>query len=150
MFTSGTFVFLDKLSFDKSWGLWPIVLRLRDLHGLCHTHGLNPFTSFSHAFAGIQLFENSALPFIGCAHTRTTNTPWRKQFPSTHAKLHFTKQWNYAVGCCWFWTYGQHRLQEFGVALRSQLQPGAQFVSLSCQFFVTFTSEFSNVVATCI
>ena len=101
-------------------------------------HGLNPYTSFSPASAGTQPFENSAFQHIGYVPTRTTSMHWRKQFPTTRAKLHFTKQWSYAVGCCWFWTHRRHHLRGFGVALRSRSQPGAQFVSLStlsCEFF---------------
>ena len=141
---------------DKSWGLWQIVLRPRDLCGLSRMHGLNPYTSFSPASAGTQPFENSAFQHIGYVPTRTTSMHWRKQFPTTRAKLHFTKQWSYAVGCFWFWTHRRHHLRGFGVALRSRLQPGAQFVSLStlsCEFFdceILGTSQKSQVsIFTC-
>ena len=100
-----TSFFSSKQCFDKSWGLWQIILRLRFLCGLSHMHGLNPYTFFSRASAATQPFENSVFQHTGYVPTRTTSMPWRKQFPTTRAKLHFTKQWGYAVGCCWFWTH---------------------------------------------
>ena len=137
-FDRETSFFSSKQCFDKSWGLWQIILRLRFLCGLSHMHGLNPYTFFSRASAATQPFENSVFQHTGYVPTRITSMPWRKQFPTTRAKLHFTKQWGYAVGCCWFWTHRRHHLRGFGAALRNRLQPGAQFVSLStlsCEFF---------------
>ena len=109
-----TSFFSSKQCFDKSWGLWQIILRLRFLCGLSHMHGLNPYTFFSRASAATQPFENSVFQHTGYVPTRTTSMPWRKQFPTTRAKVHFTKQWGYAVGCCWFWTHRRHHIADEG------------------------------------